>query len=263
MNLTRETVERSARGLLYGTPVFFPLRSCYQSMLNRHKQARRREMRNFYRPFVHRGDLVFDVGANIGTYSELFSELGARVVAVEPNPRCCKTLRRLARVRDVHVEECAMGDAPGKANLRICENSGVSTLTDRWYQELQRSPIHREAKWIGEIEIEVVTMDTMAERHGVPDFLKVDVEGYDDRVLSGMSFLPRVLSFEFNRLMPDIAKGCLEMKNLVAHYKFNYARGMDMRLALDTWISAQELWERLDDLAGEDEFGDVLARRLA
>jgi FkbM family methyltransferase len=234
MHLTRDTVERSARGLLYGTPVFFPLRSCYQSILSRHKQARRRQMRAFYLPFVRRGDLVFDVGANVGTYSELFSELGAKVVAVEPNPRCCETLRRLARVRDVHVEECAIGDEPGKATLRICENSGVSTLTDRWYQELQRSPIHRDAKWIGELQIDVVTLDRMAERYGVPNFLKVDVEGYDDRVLRGMSFLPQFLSFEFNRLMPDIAMRCLEMENL-----------------------------RIDDLAGEDEFGDVLARRIA
>ena len=183
-------------------------------------------------------------------------------MAVEPNPRCCKNLRLLARVRDVHVEECAIGDEPGKASLRICENSGVSTLTDRWVQELQRSPIHRDAKWIGELQVNVVTLDQMADRYGVPNFLKVDVEGYDDRVMRGMSFLPRFLSFEFNRLMPDVAMRCLEMKNLTGNYQFNYARGMDMRLVLKTWISATELRERLDDVAGEDEFGDVLAQRV-
>lgn len=37
-------------------------------------------------PFVGRGDLAFDVGANNGLYTETLLELGAEVIAVEPNP---------------------------------------------------------------------------------------------------------------------------------------------------------------------------------
>jgi len=260
---TRDRIERSARELLYGTTVFFPARTYYQSLFNRQKQARRRKMQEFYATFVHRGDLVFDVGANIGTYSELFSELGAKVVAVEPNPRCCKNLRLLARAREVYVEECAVGDVPGKANLRICEESGVSTLTDSWFEQLKQSPIHRDSKWLGELEIDVVTLDQLSERYGVPSFVKIDVEGYDDHVLRGMSFLPSALSFEFNRLVPEVAMRCLETANLANHYQFNYVAGMDMRLALESWISVGELRERLDAVAGDQEYGDVLARRIA
>ena len=57
---TRAKVERSARDLLYGTGVFFPLRSGYQFFFNREKLAFRRKMRKFYATFVHRGDLVFE-----------------------------------------------------------------------------------------------------------------------------------------------------------------------------------------------------------
>ena len=45
-------------------------------------------MRDFYADYIHRGDLVFDVGANVGIYSEIFTELGANVIAIEPKPYC-------------------------------------------------------------------------------------------------------------------------------------------------------------------------------
>src|SRR2546425_4710063 len=143
----RAKLERSARDLLYGTRAFFQLRSAYQLLFNREKLAFRRKMRRFYSDFVHRGDLVFDVGANIGLYSEVFTELGAEVVAVEPNPPCCENLHRLARRREVHVRNCAAGDKPGRAILRVCADPGLSTLTGDWFDAAQRSPLHREAKW--------------------------------------------------------------------------------------------------------------------
>jgi FkbM family methyltransferase len=259
----RDRIESSARDLLYGTTAFFPLRSCYQTLFNRQKQYRRRKMRDFYAPFVRRGDLVFDVGANIGTYSELFSELGATVVAIEPNRRCCENLRKLASARRVYVEECAVGDMPGKAKLRICEESGISTLTDQWYEKSRQSQYHRDSKWVGEQEVNISTLDQMAARYGVPSFVKIDVEGYDDFVLRGISFLPLALSFEFNRMAPEVALRCLETETLAGGYRFNYMRGMEMRLALESWVTAAELQERLDELAGKEEYGDVLARRTA
>jgi predicted RNA methylase len=42
----------------------------------------------FYSQFVSSGDLVFDVGANVGNRSKIFSRLGARVIAFEPQPAC-------------------------------------------------------------------------------------------------------------------------------------------------------------------------------
>jgi FkbM family methyltransferase len=257
----QDRIESSARDLLYGTAAFFPLRSCYQGLFNRQKQRRRRKMRDFYAPFVRRGDLVFDVGANIGTYSELFSELGATVVAIEPNPRCCETLRKLAKARRVYVEECAVGDVLGKAKLRICEESGISTLTNQWYENSRQSQYHRDAKWLGEHEVNISTLDQLVVRYGVPSFVKIDVEGYDDHVLRGISFLPPALSFEFNRMAPEVALRCMETETLATGYRFNYMRGVDMRLVLDSWVTAAELQERLDELAGEEEYGDVLARR--
>ena len=130
MNTTKGILGKSARNLLYGSSIFFPLRSGYQFLFDREKLAFRLRMRQFYSAFVRPGETVFDVGANIGVYAEIFSELGADVVAVEPNPRCCENLDRLARARRVHVERCAAGESPGKASLHVCQDPGLSTVTD-------------------------------------------------------------------------------------------------------------------------------------
>lgn len=259
---TQSTLEKSARALLYGTAVFFPLRFGYQFIFNRKKLAYRRKMRHFYGKFIHQGDIVFDIGGNMGLYSEVFSELGAKVVAVEPNPRCCQNLNLLARTREVHVLNRAAGAAPGKAILHVCEDPGLSTLSSQWLEIAQGSPLHRDSKWLGTLEVEVITLDELASRFGVPSFVKIDVEGHDDQVLRGMSFQPTALSFEFNHEMPQVARRCFDAPALARKYLFNYVRGMEMELAFNGWMEADELYQKLEATAGEREFGDVLARRI-
>jgi FkbM family methyltransferase len=258
----RQKFEKSVRERLYGSALFFPLRSAYQQVFDRQKLLVRRKTRDFYAGFVRRGDLAFDIGANVGSYSEVFCELGAKVVAVEPNPQCCQNLRRLARVCPVYVENCAAGDLPGKATLRICDYSGLSTLTNDWPEASLQSPLNRDAKWSGTLDVEIITLDQLAERYGVPDFVKIDAEGYDDHVLRGMSFQPPALQFEFNRWLPAVGMRCFDAPALASGYEFNYVRGLEMRLACECWVRGDELRARLDALTGDEWNGDVLARRI-
>jgi hypothetical protein len=58
-----------------------------------------------------------------------------------------------------------------------------------------------------------------------------------------------------------VALRCLETTILSGGYRFNYMRGVEMKLALESWVSAEEIHERIDELAGNEEYGDVLARR--
>jgi 16S rRNA A1518/A1519 N6-dimethyltransferase RsmA/KsgA/DIM1 with predicted DNA glycosylase/AP lyase activity len=56
-------------------------------------------LREFYRPFIPKGSLVFDIGANVGEYTQAFLDLGARVVAVEPNPDLARKLTDIQNKR--------------------------------------------------------------------------------------------------------------------------------------------------------------------
>ena len=86
----------------------------------------------FFSSFFNYGDLVFDVGANMGSKSRIFLMLGANVIAFEPQRVCVEILR--TRIRDegnLEVVDKALGREVGEAEIHICEKegSGLSSLS--------------------------------------------------------------------------------------------------------------------------------------
>ncbi|HVJ30290.1 MAG TPA: FkbM family methyltransferase, partial [Gammaproteobacteria bacterium] len=81
---------------------------------------RARRMRNFYAPFVEPGDLCFDIGAHAGNRVRCWRRLGARVVAVEPQPDFVRILRWLyGRDAGVEIVPQAVGREAGSAELLL------------------------------------------------------------------------------------------------------------------------------------------------
>src|SRR5436189_2075900 len=87
-------------------------------------------MDRLYGNFVRPGDLVFDVGAHVGDRVASFHRLGARVVAVEPQPSMVRALRLLyGRSKSVVIEALAVGREPGRARMLInVDNPTVSSV---------------------------------------------------------------------------------------------------------------------------------------
>lgn len=257
----RRTAETRARELLLGSRLFPVVRNVYQRVFDHEKLASRKRTLDFYRGFTSRGDLVFDVGANVGEYSDTFLALGARVIAIEPNPACCEKLKMLAKRGKLVVENCAVGDAEGGASMRICSESGLSTLSTEWYETARSSPIHRHAAWPGTITVRVATLDSLAAKYGVPKFIKIDVEGYEHRVLAGMSFQPDGLSFEYHFALLNLASACLRSRPLQGAYRFNFIVGNDHAFELATWVAADDLEKALAKVQSSEEFGEIFCRR--
>src|SRR5215468_7419016 len=99
---------RAARGVIRSLRIYYGDRR-RRGALDRH-----------YARFVARGDLVFDIGSHVGDRVGAFRRLGARVIAVEPQPALAKTLRLLyGRDRAVTVVECAVGREAGAVPLKL------------------------------------------------------------------------------------------------------------------------------------------------
>ncbi len=253
----KKAVEKSARELLFGSGFFPTIRNAYQLVFDREKLASRKQILDFYARFISHGDLVFDVGANVGEYSDLFLALGAHVVAIEPNPACCERLKMVAKRGKLAIENCAVGDAEGSASMHICSDPGLSTLSDKWYQIARTSPIHRHASWPGTVAVRVTTLDSLAARHGVPTFIKIDVEGFEDRVLAGMSFQPQALSFEFHFALLNLVNTCLRHPPLQATYRFNYIVGNRTSFELTALAGVSELEGILTQARSDEEYGEI------
>ena len=156
-----------------------------------------------------RGDLCFDVGANRGARTEVLLRLGAEVVAVEPQPHCVARLQaRFGAKKRFQVVSKALGARHGEATLHLGNIDLISTLSRDWLDYAQQVPDSIIAKigWEGTLTVPLITLDALIATHGVPDFLKIDVEGYELEVLKGLGQPIPLVSLEYThgRLQPTL-----------------------------------------------------------
>jgi FkbM family methyltransferase len=216
-----------------------------------------------YACFVRAGGLVFDVGSHVGDRIAAFRRLGAHVVACEPNPSLLPTLRRLYGQDDkVTLEPVAVGAAAGEIEMRInTDNPTVSTASADFVQASQGAPGWEGQHWDKRIKVPVTTLDALIARHGVPSFIKIDVEGYEAEALGGLTQPVAALSFEFTTIQRDLARACVARCTRLGYLRYNAALGESQTLVHDDWQSSDAIGRWLDALPVEANSGDVYATR--
>jgi len=234
-----------------------------RSLIIYRRPGRQKALVELYRPFVGPGDLVFDVGAHLGDRTVAFATLGARVVALEPQPLVRAWLERWVGGRpEVTVRGEAVGARPGTARLAVSRRTPtVSTLAGDWPGSLaERNPSFRGVRWEESVEVPVTTLDLLVEAHGAPSFIKIDVEGWEAEVLAGLSQPVPALSLEFVTGALEVAVACVERLEALGSYEFNAIPGEERAFVMERWVAAGEMVDWLTRGAGGASSGDVYAR---
>ena len=220
---------------------------------------KRRDARRFYGQLVGKGDLVFDVGANMGSRTEVFLRLGARVICVEPQGACVGRLRKLfGKNRRVTIVDKALGEKECRSTLMVCDDAHtLSTMSGKWIKEGRFSGGHT---WSRKQEVAVTTLDALIHRYGVPKLCKIDVEGFEIQVLKGLNSPVPVVSFEFTKEFLKDALTCMEHLSSLGEMRFNCSTGESMRFSYDDWTTSQDLYSKLELIDDASLCGDIYAR---
>jgi FkbM family methyltransferase len=227
------------------------------------RPGRQRGLQRLYQPFIQPGTVAFDIGAHLGDRSAAFHALGARVIALEPQPDLAKWFKRLVNQPTITLLPQAAGPKAGFADIAISPgNPTLSTLATEWREKIgERNAGFSQVRWEQRLKVPVTTLDALIEEYGEPSFIKIDVEGFEAEVLAGLSRPVAALSVEFVSGALEVNEACVHHLSRLGEYRYNVVAGEQRHFRWNEWQAPQAIIEWLTSDAEELPSGDLYACR--
>jgi FkbM family methyltransferase len=232
-----------------------------QVSIKQNEKNERAKRERFYGSFINNGDLCFDVGANLGNRVAPLLTIGAKVVAVEPQEYCYKYLQYKFG-KKIRIVKKGLGDSEIVQDFHISRYNVLSSFSTEWINSVKDGRF-KGVDWDKVIKVKMTTLDNLIAEFGLPEFIKIDVEGYELNVLKGLSKSVKMISFEFT-VPEQTAKAiaCIDqIEKIDSNIECNFSVGESMEFALETWISAAVMRnELISDNFTSIGFGDIYVR---
>lgn len=218
--------------------------------------------RRLYRKILTPGSLAFDVGAHVGTRTRAMRSAGARIVALEPQQPFAGFLR-ITLPRDITLLPVAAGSTETISEMFISSrHPTVSSLHADFVDEAKNAPGFEHVLWDRRQVVQVTTLDDLIARFGRPDYIKIDVEGFELEVLSGLSEPVPLISVEYLPAYPHLSSAVIDRLTELGLRLFNVVEGETGQFRWSEWQDAGALKDWLSNLPLDAKSGDVFARRV-
>lgn len=233
-----------------------------RSLVIYHNPVSLRAWQRFYGDLLKPGDLVFDVGAHVGSRARMMRRAGARVVALEPQVPFADFLRRTLP-DDITLVEAAAGSSEREGDMAVSSrHPTVSSLRAEFVEGAATAPGFGHVAWDRTQRVRIVTLDALIAQHGVPRYIKIDVEGFELEVLSGLGQPIDIISAEYLPAFPALSHAVIDRLAGLGPYRFNPVAGETGGFSWPEWRSAAEAKAWIDDLSPDAGSGDLFARLM-
>lgn len=205
---------------------------------------------------LNEGDLVFDVGANVGKNTDIYLQNKCKVICVDPQPSCINILNtKFSNNWDVKIEQVGLSSKEDILDFYICSTAdSISTCSKDWINKGRFS--YRNFNWDQKIKVPVTTLDNLIKKYGKPKFIKIDVEGFEFEVLKGLTTPVKFISFELNSELFDKAVNCINYLTNLGYKNFNFSIAETSEFAFKEWLSADEFIEYMKYLNKSRNWSD-------
>jgi FkbM family methyltransferase len=217
-----------------------------QNKNSRFQAEEMERVREFYSRFIKKGDLCFDVGANMGNKVEPMLGNNARVIAIEPQESCQKFLRKKFKNNIVLIPK-GLGSQEEIKDFFISDSNTISSFSRDWIDAVKKNRF-KNHEWNKVKKIEIITLDNLIEIYGIPAFIKIDVEGYELEVLKGLSRPVGMISFEYT--VPEQTHKSIECINVIRSNNYsiecNFTVGDKMEFVLSKWQNSNDFIKTIE-----------------
>ena len=114
-------------------------------------------------------------------------------------------------------------------------------MSDSWIQAVRSSGRFKRFNWNRSEEAIVTTLDKLIDEFGIPAFCKIDVEGFEEQVIRGLTQCLPALSFESSPELVESTSRIIDYLEEIGHYRFNYSPGESMKMALPEWVAGNAM----------------------
>lgn len=226
-------------------------------LLTGQRRKRRNGMIKFYSQFIQKNDICFDIGANIGNRSDIFLQLGAKVIALEPQMEEYTFLKNRFSGNFTAINS-AVGYEEGKGKIYFSNASTISSMSEEWISKVKAERFEN-YNWEEEGEVNVIPLERLFKVYGLPKFIKIDVEGYEYEIIRGLKQPVKYLSFEYTHPeYTDKAIQCITHLSRLGDAKYNIANFENMYFEFKDWIDEDALLRYFDTKRKERSLnGDI------
>jgi len=217
---------------------------------------------NILETIIKDNDLVFDVGCNIGEKSFKYLTLNAKVVGFEPQPNCLKKLNdRFNGNERITIEPIGLDSKKGISFIYEASHDTISSMSLEFIDIVKKERFS-DYFWDKKIQIEVDTLDNMITKHGKPNYIKIDVEGYELNVLKGLTTPINIISVEFTPELCQSSVDCINyIERINGECEYNYGYREDLDFKFDNWLNKKELFSYIKSVKDfRFEFGDIYVK---
>ena len=168
--------------------------------------------------------LIFDIGANKGDTVDYFIKHADKVVCFEPNLDLFKFLKDRFIKQNVIVDSRGLSDTIGIKKFMIANADTISTFSEEWVTNSRFTNFY---KWNKSIDVETTTLDSIINQYGVPEFIKIDVEGHEYEVLQGLTYLldQTIFGFEWSEEQYENLQESVKHLQKLGYSQFGFTYG--------------------------------------
>jgi len=212
---------------------------------------------SFFKQIIKPGDLCFDIGANVGEVSKVLLDIGAKVIAVEPQNQCIiKIKENIGENPNLTILDSGVSSKDGELDFFICPDAPtISTFSKKW-----KVGRFENFHWTETKKVKVTTLDNLIGMFGLPKYCKIDVEGSEIDVLKGLSHAIPMISFEFCIEFIDDAINCIKILEKIGYTQFNFSLYEKYFFESDVWLASQNIVLQINRIYNPLLWGDIYAK---